>query len=246
MNKFNKGKLVGVVAASLSAVSLMGVGFATWIVGVKQTVASNDINITADSVEYKSIIVSVEFIDTLRLAETEATSDNTYFNSDITGGAGKLTINTKFKFTLGKNFVESDFKFDTISLSIAEDSAVKNKPISSAVHLTTRPYDDKLTYFNLPGDVTVRFSDLKKDEDQTETISNTYTFATPLQFTWGSMFGNGTSPLNYYEAEIKKDGVEDKAAFMKQAGQELEAMKTQYSKGDKLKLQMNLSKKASV
>ena len=31
MNKFNKGKLIGVVAASLSAVSLMGVGFATWV-----------------------------------------------------------------------------------------------------------------------------------------------------------------------------------------------------------------------
>ena len=50
MNKVNKGKLIGVVSASLSAVSLMGVGFATWIVGVKQTEASNDINITADTV----------------------------------------------------------------------------------------------------------------------------------------------------------------------------------------------------
>lgn len=29
MNKFNKGKLIGIVAASLSAVSLMSVGFAT-------------------------------------------------------------------------------------------------------------------------------------------------------------------------------------------------------------------------
>lgn len=245
MNKFNKGKLVGIIAASLSAVSLMGVGFATWIVGVKQTDASNDINITADSVEYKSIIVGVEFGDSLRLAETAAISDNTYFNSDLTGGAGNLTINTKFKFTLGRDFVESDFQFDTISLSIAEDSAVKNKPTSDAVYLTTRHYEDSLTYFNLPGDVTVKFSNLKKDADQSETISNTYTFETPLTFTWGSMFGEGTSPLNYYEAEIKKDTVKDKAAFMKQAGQELEAMKTRYSTGAKLKLQMNLLKKSA-
>lgn len=246
MNKFNKGKLVGIVAASLSAVSLMGVGFATWIVGVKQTDASNDISITADSVEYKSIIVSVEFVDSLRLAETEAISNNTYFNSDLTGGAGNFTINTKFKFTLGKNFVESDFQFDTISLSIAKDSALNNMPAASdAVYLSTRTDTTNLTYFNLPGDVTVVFSNLKKDQEQNETISNTYTFATQLKFTWGSMFGNGTSPLNYYETEIKKDTVKDKAAFMKQAGQELEAMKTRYSTGAKLKLQMNLLKKSA-
>lgn len=248
MNKFNKGKLVGIVAASLSAVSLMGVGFATWIVGVKQTEASNDITITADSVEYKSIVVGVEFVDPLRLAETAAISDNTYFNSDLTGGAGNLTINTKFKFTLGKNFVETDFKFDTISLSIAADSALNNKPekteTSSAVYLSTRPYDPDLTYFNLPGDVTVKFSNLTKDKVQTDPISNTYTFATQLQFTWGSMFGNGTSPLNYYETEIKKDGV-NKDTFMKQAGQELEAMKTKYNTVKKLKLQMNLLKKSA-
>ena len=246
MNKFNKGKLVGIVAASLSAVSLMGVGFATWIVGVKQTDASNDISITADSVEYKSIIVSVEFVDSLRLAETEAISNNTYFNSDLTGGAGNLTINTKFKFTLGKNFVESDFQFDTISLSIAKDSALNNMPAASdAVYLSTRTDTTNLTYFNLPGDVTVNFSNLTKDEVQTDPFSNTYTFATQLQFTWGSMFGNGTSPLNYYETEIKKGDVKNKDEFMKQAGQELEAMNKKYSTGAKLKLQMSLLKKSA-
>ena len=54
MNKFNKGKLLGVVAASLSAVSLMGVGFATWIIGFEKTDAQGDVSISADKVEYKS------------------------------------------------------------------------------------------------------------------------------------------------------------------------------------------------
>ena len=102
-----------------------------------------------------------------------------------------------------------------------------------------------LTYFNLPGDVTVNFSNLTKDKVQTDPISNTYTFATQLQFTWGSMFGNGTSPLNYYETEIKKDDVKNKDEFMKQAGQELEAMNKKYSTGAKLKLQMSLLKKSA-
>ena len=44
MNKFNKGKLVGIVAASLSAVSLMGVGFATWIIGTQKTTIEESID----------------------------------------------------------------------------------------------------------------------------------------------------------------------------------------------------------
>ena len=61
MNKFNKGKLLGVVAASLSAVSLMGVGFATWIIGAQKTDVEQNITITADTVEYKSLKVAVVF-----------------------------------------------------------------------------------------------------------------------------------------------------------------------------------------
>ena len=70
MNKFNKGKLIGVVAASLSAVSLMGVGFATWIIGTRTTTDNNDISIVADDVQYKSLKVSVRFVGNIKLAET--------------------------------------------------------------------------------------------------------------------------------------------------------------------------------
>ena len=58
MNKFNKGKLLGVVAASLSAVSLMGVGFATWIIGTQNKVSDGSIAIEADDVK-------IEFCDEL-------------------------------------------------------------------------------------------------------------------------------------------------------------------------------------
>ena len=74
MHKFNKGKLIGVVAASLSAVSLMGVGFATWVIGTQKTDTNGDITITADDVKYKSLKVSVTFSDTIKLAETTETS----------------------------------------------------------------------------------------------------------------------------------------------------------------------------
>ena len=236
MNKFNKGKLVGIIAASLSAVSLMGVGFATWIVGVKQTNASNDINITADSVEYKSIIVGVTFNEDLKLAETAATT-NKYFNSNAADG--KLSIKTTFSFTLGKNFDAADFDFTKIRFSIASDSALNNKPTDKQVHLSTREYNDTLTYFNLPADEDITFDNLNKDENQVD-LTKTYTVERTLKFTWGFMFGNeGKSPCTYYEEEINKTTVENKDTFMKQAGQELEDMNAKYSTG-KLKLKMEL------
>lgn len=64
MNKFNKGKLIGVVAASLSAVSLMGVGFATWIITGSESVDVND-----------NITVEVADVQDQRLVISEATVD---------------------------------------------------------------------------------------------------------------------------------------------------------------------------
>ena len=75
MNKFNKGKLIGVVAASLSAVSLMGVGFATWIIGIQKTTTDGDVLLSADDVKYKALTISVDFQDTLTLAEEAKTGE---------------------------------------------------------------------------------------------------------------------------------------------------------------------------
>lgn len=50
MNKFNKGKMIGVVTAALSTVSLMGVGFATWIITGETSATTTD-NITVGVAE---------------------------------------------------------------------------------------------------------------------------------------------------------------------------------------------------
>lgn len=57
MNKLNKGKLIGVVAASLSAVSLMGVGFASWVIKGETPDTTRDISVTVANVEDNRIIV---------------------------------------------------------------------------------------------------------------------------------------------------------------------------------------------
>ena len=83
MNKFNKGKLIGVVAASLSAVSLMGVGFATWIITGSESVDVND-----------NITVEVADVQDQRLVISGATVDTSFnkvrFDADKTVKTGQL------------------------------------------------------------------------------------------------------------------------------------------------------------
>ena len=58
MNEFNKGKLVGIVAASLSAVSLMGVGFATWIITSETPARTDNITVGVADVQTNNIEIT--------------------------------------------------------------------------------------------------------------------------------------------------------------------------------------------
>lgn len=244
MNKFNKGKLIGVVAASLSAVSLMGVGFATWVIGIRQTETNGNISITADTVEYKSLKIEAAFEGNLKLGETTPITNHEYFNTSETVD-GNLTVKVNFTFTLGKDFKSENFDFNKIKFEIVTDGAgfLNNKPAEGAVKLTKRPHTENLTYFDAPAPVDVTYNELKPvTGETTESITNKFTFSKDVSFTWGSMFGDSDlSPMNYYETEVKKEADEDKATFVENAFLEMSAMQAKYNvEGASIKLKMNL------
>lgn len=219
MNKFNKGKLIGVVAASLSAVSLMGVGFATWVIGTKTTTDDGDISIVADDVKYQSLRVSADFgTDGITLAETGTPASE---GSDFTyTGAkkGNLTVKATFTFTIGTDFVPADFNntYNVINFAIADTSKdanasdyVDNKVADCSAF--TRPEGTKdLTYFELPDSVTsVTYESLNFQAPENNNLIKTATKEVDLQFKWGSLFGNtgaitkeGKSPMVYYNETI--------------------------------------------
>ena len=249
MNKFNKGKFIGVVAASLSAVSLMGVGFATWVIGIRQTETNGNISITADTVEYKSLKIEAAFEGNLKLGETTPITNHEYFNTSKTVD-GNLTVKVNFTFTLGKDFKSENFDFNKIKFEIVTDEVgfLNNKPAEEAVKLTQRPYTKNLTYFDAPAPVGVTYNELEKATEETtgstgestESITNKFKFSTNVSFTWGSMFGT-LSPMNYYENEVKKVSDTDKATFVENAYLEMNAMQAKYNvEGTSIKLKMNL------
>ena len=250
MNKFNKGKLVGIVAASLSAVSLMGVGFATWVIGSRKTDTQGDVTITADSVQYKSLTVSVKFLDGITLAETgETTNSDNSFNF-INDKVGDLTAEAEFTITVGKDYQDSDWKFNQISLNFVDAKAndityVDNKVAENDVHLTGKAKTG-LTYIDVPTTIDISKAKLGIPETATDgSMTKSVKFKETITFTWRSMFGAGNvSPMNYYNTEIAKSSVTDKDLFMVEAFNELDAMHTKYGEGTNVKLQMQLGNKA--
>ena len=250
MNKFNKGKLLGVVAASLSAVSLMGVGFATWIIGAQKKDVEQDITITADTVEYKSLKVAVEFDGTLKLAETGTEDTSKDFGYDG-NGAGNLAITAKFTFTFGKDFKEADFtelcskiKFTILppSGNYKDNKVEKGKAFTRADNNTdTAEY----TYFAAPADVGITWGDISfpesTDPNALTKVSNKV--SKPMTFTWGTLFDNATSPMAYYNDKLDAVAGEDaKETYMQNAYNELKAMNEKYTAGSQIKMKMELVK----
>ena len=242
MNKFNKGKLIGVVAASLSAVSLMGVGFATWVIGYQNTEAKNEVLISADKVEYKSLTVSVKFNDGITLGEDGIATNNPEFNyaAGTDGVKGDMKTNATFELTIGKDYVASEFNFKKVNFEmVTEDGYLDNKPAETkAVFLTERPYSTDLTYFDAPASIDIPTNLDFAHATKVNEFKNKITFDAELTFRWGSMF-NHISPVSYYDTGI--ENATDKEAYAGNAYQELDAMHTKYSdSGAKIKLKISL------
>lgn len=250
MNKFNRGKFIGVVAASLSAVSLMGVGFATWVIGYQTKETSGDVTIDVDEVQYKSLRIGVKFTKGIRLGETGEKTNHVSFNFDGTN-PGDLTAIANITFTLGKDFTDKDFDFTKINLSIVPSGTGENqagegytdhKVLDTNVKLDKRTVKTDLTYFESPKNISISKSELNFE---TATTSGNYKTIVvenkTVAFTWGSMFGN-TTPVAFYDGLFNKlTEADDKDKFMEQALDELSLMKSQYANDGKIKLKLSLA-----
>lgn len=253
MNKFNKGKLLGVVAASLSAVSLMGVGFATWIIGAQKTDVEQNITITADTVEYKSVKVAVVFEGELKLAETGTTKDTSKDFGYDGKGAGNLEVTAHFTFTFGTDFQEADFTelCSKINFTILPPSGTykdnkveKGKAFTRADNATA---ESKYTYFAEPEAVGITWNDISfpSTTDANALTKESNVVDKTVKFTWGTLFG-GTNPMAYYNNQLDAvtgDNIETaKETYMQNAYKELKAMNEKYTSGSQIKMKMALVK----
>ena len=84
MNKFNKGKTIGLVSVGLAAISLAGVGFATWVVS------------GTTGKDAGTVSVEVAEVSDKRISITEASAPDNGINFDA-AGTGTLLTNSNGK-----------------------------------------------------------------------------------------------------------------------------------------------------
>lgn len=245
MNKFNRGKFIGVVAASLSAVSLMGVGFATWVIGYQNKETSGDVTIDVDEIHYKSLKIGVEFTKGIKLGETGSKTTYDSFNFDGTN-PGDLTAVANITFTLGKDFTAQDFDFTTINLSIVPSATAgkdytDNNVLDTNVKLDKRTVKKDLTYFKSPENISISKTELNFEADVSGNYKTIVVENKEVKFTWGSMF-DGKSPVAFYNGMLNTlTDDKEKETFVEQASEEMSLMKSQYATGAKIKLKLNLA-----
>lgn len=193
MNKFNKGKLIGVVAAFLSAVSLMGVGFASWVLTGEKKDTIGDINVEVGDVDDQRIQV---------VKETTSSDGSLVFDSVVDAGgsitstkakeslsfkifykvkvaksvtnfkvSAQWTPGAKISSAITKEYIASPFGTDPIK--VAGKEAVGTAGSTNDGHVTSAGY-----HTNAPATPT------------TEGNFNVYSYTTQFDFAWGSAFGS--------------------------------------------------------
>ena len=195
MKKLKNGKTIGIVTASLAAVSLFGVGFSAWVISGTKGDTTKDINVTVAEIQDKRITLALTSspVDG-SLVFDSATNDN---DGDITTAAGSqtpsLSFSVNYTVTLGNGVKDSDFavkaKWVLGDNSSALSDAITNNYLESPLSTTDTQISTKdglnLNYTVPTGETTeTKISTTVTTSDSSD--SKVYTMKTTFYFAWGA------------------------------------------------------------
>ena len=225
MNKFNKGKLIGIVAASLSAVSLMGVGFATWVLQGTDNKDTGALTVTVGEVQDKRVVF--DGAPTLSKASLAFDADGTKTSGGLIH-AGDTTNKEDLEFTVQyavkvyANATNWSVKGKLIDNNNALKTATDNKYIvfpqtSKPLNITDASviFNNSMTSGSIEG-ITVT----PDSNNNSNTEFKKYTVTQTFKFTWGAAF-NGKNPVEVAENESIYTGADDATNGMQNATADL-------------------------
>lgn len=217
MNKFNKGKLLGVVAASLSAVSLMGVGFATWIIQGANTINTGEqIQVLVSDTEDKRVTLSNAQISwpseknglVFDAKSNDFTGPIIYDGSENGGEQLNFTLSFDVKFTATASFasINAYMTSDWASFGtyFTNDDNDETKYVVSPISVTTP------TGENAVGSTVV--AEKNTITTTKSGTTDTYTVTKDYSFSWGKFFDNknpgevaeGSNKVDSYISALKR------------------------------------------
>ena len=213
MNKFNKGKLIGVVAASLSAVSLMSVGFASWLIEGKKEGTTDGITVEVGAVTDNRISITGVSVEEGAIA-FDAAAQNTDGAILKKTGDGVEDLSFKIKYTVNNTNATNKFHvfayIETTKQATFTDANNK-KLITMPTALNITETGTPVNSISFTGETLTFAKDVVREANQagngTVTVTQTFTFG------WGKAFG-GLNPsavlgnTKVYDIQNDKDNVD--------------------------------------
>lgn len=245
-NKFTKGKTLGIVAASLATVALVGVGYSSWVIGVQNTTINRGVGVEVDTSSDNSVDFTAKIAETDKLIFKEANTSGeddfvkitgntdtglpklsvTLTNIKVIQAAGNITKYTKINVVLATS--GNDF------MKVASDNIHLDEAQKDGTTVTTDPRDTApaggYTYFDLTTTEIELSASTTSTNEGAKVKTTTYADQTII-FNWGSFFKEGTNvsaPSVYYNQFFNVTKPElDRSAFNADlVNQELAAMST--------------------
>lgn len=225
---------------------LLGIGLittagATWIIGANAGSTNNDVSVSVDTVQNKSVKLTTTLSDSsIKLGEAPDTSLSYSGIVGSEGADGDLSITfSEIKVEYGSSYVPDGGHLQlSFELKYGEDhtdnaqNLVDDEANLTGVHKEGKTVDstggggtaDSWTYVDIASPtINVPKSTSGSWEVATEAVNGVYTATgtdIAFNFKWGSFFG-GMSPANYYNSKFQGGATTENAANIEM---ELKAM----------------------
>ncbi len=242
----NKFLLMGLIG--LTAISLAGVGFATWVVGVQKKEMDTKLQVDVDDTQNDSIIVqatmATEKLIVAQNTEVVRGEHDIIGTSKSAGSIGYDANALKFKLTnitymVGKAatgkptklHIELDNTKNAFNQTKTEYIQNKVNP-ATTYKRTALGADESWTYLSFSTDIALNSMGEDLNKDVSTAKYEKYVIA-EKEFTidWGTYFGSGDLPTTFYNEKYK---AETDADFLFSSGEyvtkELQAMKDAFTR----------------
>ena len=230
INSKSKRKWVAGGLAAFASIALLTTGFATWVVGRQETNKDVEVGVTVDTAENKTLTFDFSLSESdsaIVLAEASTITDG-FVKASGSEVVEKPLVVTIDKFVI-KYGNESTLKPTKVTFSIESswNTVTENK-------IGAKRTGSSWTYLKAP---TLDLPPATGDSVKTITVATN----TELSFSWGTFFGEGTSPCEFYNEKFSN--ASDQTTENAQAiVDELAAMKKAFeTNGNKLTLKATLS-----
>lgn len=217
INSKSRRKWVVTGIAAFASIALLTTGFAVWVIGNATTEKSNNVGVSVNTAENKSLDFTFSLTDsTITLAE--GTVVNTGFVQEQTAVTDPLKVTYTGSITFGAEFDTTTYTKIQFEIVASDDATTTASVV--ATNNTTGKHQDNQSYIAAPADLSIDLTSATDNNDGTKSLALTG----DLLFSWGNYFNN-QSPCTYYNTEFTGDDCT--AANAAKIKKELDAMHDQ-------------------